>query len=96
MRKEDNGILDRKSVVTSITDAVTDTEEGAYLVYSDSSTKGVIVENLDVTVYGTQYGIGEGTGGKVMGSTHGAPDMSKLGGYSLGKALGAALVVSIR
>ena len=50
-------------------------------MYSDSSTKGFIVENLDGTVFGTQYGIGEGTGGKVMGSKHGESDMNELRGY---------------
>ena len=54
---------------------------------SDSSLEGVIDENLEVVVSGTQYGIGKGTDIKVLVSTHGASQSIKCGGSSLGKAL---------
>ena len=39
----------------------------------------------------TEYGIRKGPDGEVMGGIHGSTEISKLGGYSLGKALGSAL-----
>ena len=39
----------------------------------------------------TEYGIRKGPDGDVMGGIHGSTDRNKLGGYSLGNALGSAL-----
>ena len=58
---------------------------------SDSLLDGVIYDNLEGAVSGTEIGIRQGLDGEVMGSTHGGSDRSKLGGYSLVKALGEEL-----
>ena len=63
-------------------------EEGAKLMYSDSSLEVVIDNKIEGTVSATEYGIRKGPDGEVMGTIHGSTDRSKLGRYSLGKALG--------
>ena len=46
---------------------------------SDTSLEGVIDDNLEGAVSGTEYGIIHGPDGEVIGSTHGSADMIKLG-----------------
>ena len=61
------------------------------MVSSDSSLDGVIDDNIEGTVSRTEYGIRQDPDGEVLGSTHGAADIIKLGGSALGKEMGAAL-----
>ena len=54
-------------------------KEGAELVSSDSSIEGDIDENLEVALYGTLYGIRQGTDSELLGITNRASYRSKFG-----------------
>ena len=55
-------------------------KEGSDMVYSDSSIEGEIDKNLEVKLYGTEYGIRQSPEGEVLGNTHVSGERNKLGG----------------
>ena len=55
-------------------------EEEAALVFSNSFLEGVIDDNIEDAVSGTEDVTKRDTDGEVMGSIHGISDRSKLGG----------------